>query len=288
MPTGVLPALRKLAPGRRPYRFYRDGSEVPAEQLPLQRAVRGEELKDELYEVRYNGGDKRMLLMRSAPLRNTKGDIQGAVCAAADVTDRLRYEAHLKLLLDELNHRVKNTLAIVQSIANLTFKGSAPAARADFEDRLLTLGAVHNLLTDQNWEGAGLDALVRTSLKPHLGGPRERLSFAGTDIRLKPKSAVAVSMALHELGTNAAKYGALSTGQGSVTVRWTTDEGRFRLNWQESGGPAVAPPRRHGFGTLMIKRGLAAELQGEVEIDYRPAGVVCTIDAPLNVLREET
>src|SRR5258708_11271766 len=266
MPTGVLPALRKLAPGRRPYRFYHDGREVAAEQLPLQRGVRGEEVKDELYEVRYNGGDKHMLLMRSAPLRNTEGDIQGAVCAAADVTDQVRYETHLKLLLDELNHRVKNTLAIVQSIPNLTFKGAHPAARADLEERLLTLGAVHNLLTEQNWEGAGLDALVRTSLKPHVGGPRKRLSFAGTDIRLTPKSAVAVSMALHELGPNAAKYGALSTGQGSVTVRWTTDEGRFRLNWKESGGPAVPPPRRHGFGTLIIERRLPAQLHAHAQL----------------------
>src|SRR5262249_50596375 len=113
-------------------------------------------------------------------------------------------------------------------------------------------------------------------------------SFAGSDVRLKPKSAVAVSMALHELGTNAAKYGALSSGHGSVMVRWTSDDGRFRLSWQESGGPAVAPPQHRGFGALMSERALAAELQGDVRIDYQPSGVVCTIDAPLDVLREGT
>jgi PAS domain S-box-containing protein len=286
MPRGVVPSLGNLPREQRSFRFYRDGREVPPDQLPLQRAARGEEVLDELYETRFDNGDRRILLMRSAPLRNDNGDIQGAVCAAADVTERHRYEEHLRLLLDELNHRVKNTLAIVQSIANLTFKGADADARRDFEQRLLTLSAVHSLLTEHNWQGAGLDAVVRAALRPHLGGARERLTFGGEDFQLKPKSAVAVTMALHELGTNAAKYGALSTGQGSVAVTWTAGDGRFRLSWQEKGGPAVAPPKRRGFGTMMIERGLAAELQGEVAIDYRPAGVVCTIDAPLEALRE--
>jgi two-component sensor histidine kinase len=167
-------------------------------------------------------------------------------------------------------------------------RGSDSAARADFEQRLLTLGAVHGLLTNESWDGADLHAVVRASLKMHFGGKRERLSFAGEDFRLRPKSAVAVSMALHELGTNALKYGALSADGGSVAVRWTTADGRFRLRWEESGGPAVAPPSHRGFGSLMIERGLAAELQGEVRIDFRPAGVVCTIHAPIDVLREGT
>jgi two-component sensor histidine kinase len=285
-PAGAQPSLSAPLAQTPGYRFLRDGREVAAADLPLQRAARGEEVRDEIYETRFANGDRRILLMRAAPLRSAQGGIQGAVCAAADVTERHRYEEHLKLLLDELNHRVKNTLAIVQSIANLTFKNSDPRALADFEQRLLTLSAVHGLLTEQNWQGADLQAVVRTSLKPHLGGARERFSFTGADFRLKPKSAVAVSMALHELGTNAAKYGALSSGRGSVAVRWTIDDGRFRLDWRETDGPDVAPPQRHGFGTLMIERALAAELQGDVRIDYRPSGVVCTIDAPLDVLRE--
>ncbi len=291
-PAGAQPSLSAPESQVPRYRFLRDGHEVAAVDLPLQRAARGEEVRNEVYEVRFGNGDRRVLLMRAAPLSSATGDIQGAVCAAADVTERHRHEEHLKLLLDELNHRVKNTLAIVQSIANLTLKGVDATVRDDFEQRLLTLSAVHGLLTDQNWQGAGLDAVVRAALKPYLPGPssgREfRLSFVGEDFRLKPKSAVAVSMALHELGTNAAKYGALSIGQGSVAVHWTTAGGRFRLSWQESGGPPVVPPQRRGFGSLMIERGLAAELQGEVTIDYRPSGVVCTIDAPLDVLREAT
>jgi two-component sensor histidine kinase len=290
-PSGKMPSLSaplsEFTPDERPtYRFHRDGREVRPEDLPLQRAARGEEVRDELLEAHFDNGDRRLLLMRAAPLRSSQGTFPGAVCAAADVTERHRHEDHLKLLLDELNHRVKNTLAIVQSIANLTFKDTDPAARADFEQRLLTLSGVHGLLIEQNWQGAELHAVMRAALKPHLGGARERLTFAGEDFRIKPKSAVAVSMALHELGTNAAKYGALSSGQGSIAVRWTTDGGRFRMRWQESDGPPVAHPQRRGFGSLMIERGLAGELNGEVRIDYRPAGVVCTIDAPLDSLRE--
>jgi two-component sensor histidine kinase len=215
-------------------------------------------------------------------LRNSAGELQGAVCAAADVTERHRYEEHLKLLLNELNHRVKNTLAIVQSIASLTLKDADAALRAAFEERLLTLSAAHNLLTDESWTGADLVAVVRASLRT----ARERIRFEGPDMRLRPKSAVALSMALHELGTNALKYGALSAERGAVTVRWSADGGRFRLLWQESGGPPVSPPARRGFGSRMIERGLAAELQGEVRIDWRPDGVVCTIDAPLDVIHD--
>jgi two-component sensor histidine kinase len=258
------------------FTVFRDGVEVPPDQRPLHRAAHGETVTNELLEVRFDNGDRRMLLMRAAPLRGRSGELQGAVAAAADVTERHRYEDHLKLLLNELNHRVKNTLAIVQSIAALTLKDVDAGARAAFEERLLTLSAVHNLLTDESWQGASIGSVVA----------RERVSTSGEDLRLKPKSAVALSMALHELGTNALKYGALSRERGTVSVHWATEGGRFRLTWQESGGPAVAPPSRRGFGSRMIERGLAAELQGEARIDWRSEGVVCTIDAPLAAIHD--
>jgi PAS domain S-box-containing protein len=281
------PSLSAPANERPSYRFYRDGSEAPIESLPMQRAGRGEDVPSELLEVRFEDGERRLLLMRAAPLRDAGGAIQGAVCAAADVTERHRYEDHLKLLLNELNHRVKNTLAIVQSIAALTLKDTDPSVRADFEQRLLALSAVHNLLTDENWDGARLLAVAQSSLKAHLGGLRERISFTGADFRVRPKSAVAISIALHELGTNAVKYGALSTDRGSVALRWTIEGGRFRLTWEEIGGPPVLPPVRRGFGSRMIERGLSVELQGEARIHFRPGGIVCTIDAPLTAIREE-
>jgi PAS domain S-box-containing protein len=264
------------------FSVWRDGVEVPPHDRPLHRAAQGETVTNELLEVRFDGGDRRMLLLRAAPLRNEAGELQGAVCAAADVTERHRHEDHLRLLLNELNHRVKNTLAIVQSLAALTLKDVDSSTRAAFEERLLTLSAVHNLLTDETWQGADIATLARASLRT-AGG---RVSFAGEELRVRPKSAVALSMALHELGTNALKYGALSSDRGTVAVGWTTDAGRFRLCWQETGGPAVSPPSRRGFGSRMIERGLAAELQGEARIDWRPEGVVCVIDAPLDAIQD--
>ncbi|HEY4167487.1 MAG TPA: PAS domain-containing protein [Reyranella sp.] len=265
------------------FTVFRDGIEVPPQSRPLHRAAQGEIVPELVLEIRFDNGDRRMLLMRAAPLRSKTGELQGAVAAAADVTERLRYEDHLKLLLNELNHRVKNTLAIVQSIATLTLKDVSPDARAAFEERLLNLSAVHNLLTDESWNSTSLASVVRTSLR----AAGERVSVAGDDLRLRPKSAVALSMALHELGTNALKYGALSTERGRVSVQWTTDDGRFRLRWKETDGPPVTPPRHRGFGSRMIERGLAAELQGEVRIDWQPQGVVCTIDAPIEAIHDE-
>lgn len=201
-----------------------------------------------------------------------------------DITEQHRYEQHLKLVLGELNHRVKNTLAIVQSIAVLTFKGADPVARTDFQERLRTLGAVHSLLTARNWESAGLSDIVQTTIGTHRGGAGDRVRIDGKDFCLRPKSAVSVSMALHELATNALKYGALSNDRGHVDVTWREADGRFRMTWRECGGPAVSPPASRGFGSRMIEQGLASELQGEVRIEFRPEGVVCTIDAPIEAI----
>jgi two-component sensor histidine kinase len=223
----------------------------------------------------------RWLAYRLFPL----GDGMGIVFR--DVTDLRSAEEHRELLINELNHRVKNTLAMVQSIAAQTFKGVDASVRDDFEQRLLTLSNVHSLLTDENWDSAELHDVVRASLRPHLVGGAPRLAFEGPDMRLKPKSAVAVSMALHELGTNALKYGALSNEMGQISLTWKIDSGRFRLRWQEKDGPPVTKPTRTGFGSRMIERGLSAELQGDVVIDYRSSGVVCTIDAPLDAVRDE-
>jgi PAS domain S-box-containing protein len=206
----------------------------------------------------------------------------GTICVTIDITDARRAEEHQRLLINELNHRVKNTLAIVQGIAQQSFKGREvpPAARIAFEGRLGALSAAHNILTEQNWEAASIRQIIEDAVAPHRLRP-DRFVVEGPDLAIPPKTAVSLALAVHELATNAGKYGALSETAGRVEIRWRVEDGRLRLVWREQGGPPVEPPARRGFGTRMIERGLAAELGGQVTIDFRREGVVCTIDAPL-------
>jgi len=224
----------------------------------------------------------RWLVYRLFPL----GDGMGVVFN--DVTDRKSAEEHRELLINELNHRVKNTLATVQSISAQTLRngGVNATVQETLEARLLTLSNVHSLLTNENWESAEMHDVVWASLRPHVGPDREPFQVEGPGLRLHPKSAVIVSMALHELSTNAIKYGALSVDSGRVNLGWTIGDGRFNLHWREEGGPPVVKPSRTGFGSRLIERGLSAELRGRATIDYHPVGLVCTIDAPLDAIRD--
>lgn len=208
------------------------------------------------------------------------------VGATVDITERKRAELHLRLLVNELNHRVKNSLATIQAIAAQTFHAarSLPQAQEAFTARIVALAEAHDLLTRENWEGADLlDLLSR--LEVLHGGP-ERFAIIGPPVRLSPRMALSLSMVLHELATNAVKYGALSTPRGHVRIAWTVVAGppqpRLSLTWTEAGGPPVRPPTRRGFGSRLIERGLAAELSGEARIDFAPDGVVCRIEAALD------
>ncbi|HWH18075.1 MAG TPA: HWE histidine kinase domain-containing protein [Allosphingosinicella sp.] len=209
------------------------------------------------------------------------------------VLERKRTEEHQRLLINELNHRVKNTLAIVQSVAAQTFKGEAadPAAKQAFESRLGALAAAHDVLTAENWESASLDEVVRkTGLG--CGADGGRIQVEGPDVRLAPRTAVFLSMALHELCTNAVKYGSLSNASGTVAVSWdvleTPGGEELRLQWQEMGGPPVVPPSARGFGTRMIERGLASELGGTVRLEFMPKGLRCLVVAPLPPVPQAT
>jgi two-component sensor histidine kinase len=153
------------------------------------------------------------------------------------------------------------------------------AARQSFEGRLGALSSAHNLLTRQNWEGATIRQVIDEGMAAYRSG--SRLSVTGPDLPLAPKAAVSLAMAVHELAINAVKYGALSTEQGRIAIDWSVDDGRLRWVWRESGGPAVTPPARRGFGSRMIERGLAAELGGEARMDFAPDGLVCTLASPL-------
>ncbi len=246
------------------------------------------------YRVVIPSGETRWVHARGrAAVRDETPVIGGGVRRMAgvslDVTERKRAEERQRLLLNELNHRVKNTLVTVQSMAAQTLRAAdnLPAFREAFEARLIALSQTHNLLTEQNWESASLREIVDAELEAFAG--RERLDFDyARDLRLNPKATVAIGMAVHELATNAAKYGALSTPEGRVTVAWSVDPPqaptRLLLTWTERDGPSVTPPTRRGFGARLLERGLAGELSGVVRLAYDQSGLVCAMTLPLAAL----
>jgi two-component sensor histidine kinase/PAS domain-containing protein len=225
-----------------------------------------------------------------APIVGDDGAVVGIFWQGVDITARKDAETHLRLMVNELNHRVKNSLATVQAIAAQTLHGDAVPdhIRNALTERLIALARAHDVLTDEKWVGAGLSDIAAQAAAPHRSAEHsDRFVIEGPPVHLPPRSAIAVALALHELATNAAKYGALSVPEGRVRIDWTTAAGeagdtRLHMTWRESGGPPVSPPRSRGFGSRLIERGLATELRGRVRIDYPPAGVICTADAVIS------
>ncbi|GGE02974.1 hypothetical protein GCM10011390_22280 [Aureimonas endophytica] len=238
-------------------------------------------------EFKLKDGRRGWARVTSTAIRNDHGTFRYAVRVVEDITERRAAERRQKLMINELNHRVKNTLAVVQSIAAQSFKGELDpkmALRA-FQGRLLALSEAHNLLTLENWEAAPLERIVENALRPFAGG--NRFETEGPMVRVGPKAAVALALAFHELCTNASKYGALSTEEGRVRIAWFL-EGELRdvlhLRWEEIGGPEVQAPTRSGFGSRLIGRKLAAEFEGAVELRFPVSGAVCEITAPLAII----
>jgi two-component sensor histidine kinase len=194
---------------------------------------------------------------------------------------RLRYDRHLQLVVAELNHRVKNTLAIVQSFAHQSLKSSAnpQAAGKAFEGRLTALASAHNMLTRENWDNISLLELIANSLDAH-NDTGTRFAVEGPDMAVSPKTAITLAMTLHELATNSTKYGALSVPDGFVQVRWRVADDRFDFEWKDRDGPAVQAPARTGFGSRMLSRALAAELGGKADLSYEADGLRYAISAP--------
>jgi PAS domain S-box-containing protein len=218
------------------------------------------------------------------PIRDASGAVVGIFVQGHDVTDAVRSAERQKLMIDELNHRVKNTLATVQSIAMQTARSHTdPRTFADgFQARLLALSHTHDLLTRSHWEGADLGAILQHETEAHGS---HRVSVNGPRVALPPAAALSLGMIFHELATNAAKYGALSGPDGRILVDWSVaDQTRPRLQliWREIGGPAVTPPDRKGFGSRLIERNVRHDLAGEVELDYARDGFVATFSIPLN------
>ncbi|WP_445503033.1 PAS domain S-box protein [Microvirga sp. G4-2] len=249
----------------------------------LERIRHGERVESYESIRRRKDGSPVEVSLTVSPVRDAQGQIVGASKIARDITGRKQAERLQDLLVHELNHRVKNVLATVQALARQTF-GSGQwdtTARESFEARLLAMSKAHDLLMRENWKGAELSQVVAEALAPYQ---RDRFEIGGPSLRLSPSVALALNLALHELATNAAKYGALSNASGRIAIAWEIQPGdppHLLLRWQESGGPPVSPPTRKGFGSRLIERGLGHELAGEARITYDPVGVRCEVKAPL-------
>ena len=224
------------------------------------------------------------------PIRDEDGTIAQVFVQGSDVTERVRAENHQRLLINELNHRVKNTLAAVQSIVTQTLRHAADpgdASRA-ITARIMALSGAHNVLTRESWDGADLRSLVETAIHPFQGPGPDAFQLSGPDMRVGPYAAISISLALHELATNAVKYGALSTPAGRVRIGWSVGADQvFRLEWIETGGPVVTPSDRRGFGSRLILQVLPDQLQGAAELEYRPAGIAFRLTASVDAVSDQ-
>ena len=263
---------------------------IPHLQRALDPAIRDRSSYE--YRVVWPNGEERWVLAYGEAVFAGPPGAEKAVRYAGtiqDITARKTAERRQQILVAELNHRVKNMLAIVQSLAFQTLRGeSVPDHLAEtFAGRLKALSGAHDILTDQSWEGANLHDIALAALSPLTADVASRIQLKGEPIRLNPQAAVSFAMAFHELGTNAAKYGALAHAKGRVDLSWRIDgdaEKRLTIDWKEHDGPPVNAPERHGFGTRMIKRVVGSDIGGDVEMHFEKDGLRCSVAAPLEAL----
>lgn len=237
---------------------------------------------------RRKDGSEFWASMFVSPVKDDEGEVAQHFISLVDTTRFKLAQQNAAMLIDELNHRVKNTLATVQSIVTQAVRNASEPQiiRESIETRLAALARSHELLAREKWDGAGLRDLVREALAPFsvTEGRAERFTIEGENIRLSPKAALALGIAFNELATNAVKYGAFSNVAGTISVSWTIESRKgdrwLCLYWREKNGPPVTPPTRKGFGSRVIEQGLAHELQGKVQLSYPTDGVICEIHIP--------
>jgi PAS domain S-box-containing protein len=227
-------------------------------------------------------GETRYFRSVKAPLRDDTGSIIGLVGITSDMTDRRRAEERERLLAREVDHRAKNLLAVVQSVVQLTRAEDMTSFTAAITGRIQSLARAHSLLAASRWEGAELKQIIVEEMAPYAGRDAARVRINGPAIRLRPEAAQALALVIHELATNAAKYGALSVEGGRLDITWATtvgsdEEGWLGLRWQERGGPEVSRPSRRGFGSTVMRASIERQLQGTVTLDWDPHGLVCEL-----------
>ncbi|WP_309092726.1 PAS domain-containing protein [Phenylobacterium sp.] len=225
-------------------------------------------------------GDTRVYRSLKAPLRDARGEVIGLVGVTSDITERHRAIERERLLAREVDHRAKNLLAVVQSILRLTRAEDVRQYARTIEDRVHALSRVHGLLATNRWEGAQLGVLIREELAAFISARPGKIRLSGADVRLPPEPAQGMAMVLHELATNAAKYGALSRDEGELAVSWTADAETLRLTWIERGGPPVQPPTRRGFGSTLLQGTIERQLGGQIDIRWAPEGLSVDLSIP--------
>ncbi|MDO5758099.1 MAG: HWE histidine kinase domain-containing protein [Rhodobacterales bacterium] len=236
------------------------------------------------YRLRHHSGEYRWVLGRAQPVRDEDGTILRWYGSCTDIHEIKMAEQQRQLMLGEMNHRVKNTLAMVNVMVSQTLRqaDNMEDAQASIQSRIGMMARAHDQLINANWTETRINEVVRAALAPHRTG-EGRFAMGGPDLPIGSKQALALTMALHELSTNATKYGALSAEGGKIGVEWgiaDDDEQSFHFGWTESGGPPVQKPKRSGFGSRMIKQALAGYFNGVAELTYEPAGLKFRLVAP--------
>lgn len=243
-------------------------------------------------EKRYicKSGTERWVAISSSAVRATDGTFLYAVRILRDITARKQAQERQQMLMGELNHRIKNILATVQSLAYQTIRKTTDPGTfyEKFQGRLMALGKAHSLLTRSQWTGAGLRDIIEEQALPFREGKGQRILLTGNDVELSPEQAVVLGMVFHELLTNAVKHGSLSGITGRVRVDWQVRKDLYpgqtwlSLHWRENEGPIIHPPEHQGFGSVFIERSVRDQLNGNARLDYKPSGLVCLLEIPLN------
>ncbi len=272
------------------YRYWNavheNGEPVLENEYPLARALAGEERP--ALECRHLRGDGSWgwINIVGAPIRSEQGEIIAAIVAVTDIDEIKTAEEQRRVMNLELHHRVNNSLAMIQGIANITARTATDFScfRNGFSDRIQCLSRISTLLVKNSWEQTPMTDLVTTALASDTLALRERISISGEEVEMRSEVALALGMTLHELLSNAEQHGALSTEDGKVSVEWRVidDEGRrLQVNWREFGGPRVGGPQRAGVGQYLMKTVLARQFRGDIDIAFDPSGVRATITAEI-------
>jgi PAS domain S-box-containing protein len=262
--------------------YTKEGRLLPHDQCPMAVALREKraQIGPEAIAERPDG-TRVPFLPHPTPIFDSKGEMIGAVNMLIDLTEQKQAIAQQRGLIDELNHRVKNTLATIQSLAAQTMRESRNLGERNFEARLMALSRVHDQLTRHRWEWADFAIIASEMFARRRSGTNENVALQGPSVRLNAQTALAVAMVLHELASNAERHGALSTAAGKLTLGWRVESRQLLVDWREEGGPTVTLPHKRGFGARLLERSIAHELGGRSKLEFAPGGVRCSMEIPL-------